>query len=75
MSGSSHLAVGELVPPSCIENKFSNPVLQRFSRLDRFSQEFPEHLLDLLSGKDYVECVSGLEGNDLLWFVEYLDQV
>jgi hypothetical protein len=53
----------------------SSPVLQKFSRLDRSSQDFPEQLLELLYEKDYWQCVPGLQDDDSKWFVEYLDQV
>lgn len=53
----------------------SSLVLQEFSRLDRSLQDFPEQLCDLLYGKNYTQCAPDLQDKDLVWFVEYLDQV
>jgi hypothetical protein len=53
----------------------SSPVLKRFARLDGSSQDFPKRLCDLLCGDDYTKRVPGLQGDDLMWLVEYLDQL
>ena len=53
----------------------SSPALKEFHRLDKSSSEFQGQLAGLLSGKKYNECVSSLEGDDLVWLVDYLDKV
>ena len=53
----------------------SSLALQKFSRLESSSQDFPEQLCDLLYGEDYTQCAQDLQEKDLVWFIEYLDQV
>jgi hypothetical protein len=49
--------------------------LQRLRRLDKASPQFPRQLTSLLHEKGYRACVMSLQGEDLLWLVEYLDNV
>lgn len=58
-----------------IMSSSSSLVLQEFIQLDRSSQDFPEKLCDLLYGEDYRQRAPGLQDEDLMWLVEYLDQV
>ena len=43
--------------------------------LDRSSPEFHEQLSNFLCGDDYQSAFLDLGGEDLAWFVEYLDNV
>ena len=49
--------------------------LRKLHDLDRASPEFPKQLVDFLRGHEYRSVVPGLQGKDLTWFVEYLDNV
>jgi hypothetical protein len=53
----------------------STPVLQQLHRLDTSSSGFHDQLSNVLYGKEYRQCVPKLEGDDLVWFVDYLDGV
>ena len=53
----------------------SSPALEKFQNLHASSSELQDQLNDLLRGEDYQECVPNLEGDDLVWLVEYLDEV
>ena len=50
-------------------------ILQELYRLDVSSFEFHDQLNDTLDWVEDQECVSRLRGNDLIWFVDYLDEV
>ena len=49
--------------------------LQSFRDLDRTSPQFHRQLSALLGGNEYRGVISSLEGEDLAWLVEYLDNV
>ena len=51
------------------------PALQKLYHLDTSSSGFQDHLCDILRGEEYLRCLPNLEGDDLVWFVEYLDKV
>ena len=53
----------------------SPPALRKLQSLHPSSSKFQDQLNDLLRGEDYQECVPNLEGDDLVWLVEYLDEV
>ena len=53
----------------------SLPALQQFRRLDGSSSGFHDQLSDVLYGWEYRQCVPNLQGDDLVWLVEYLDKV
>jgi len=53
----------------------SPPALQRLHRLDRSSSDFQDQLSNALYGEEYKRCVSNLQGDDLVWLVDYLDKV
>ena len=50
------------------------PLLQ-LRDLDRTSLQFHEQLGTLLSSDEYQKIISELDGEDLTWLVEYLDDV
>jgi hypothetical protein len=49
--------------------------LQQLRRLDKSSPQFPRQLASLLHGQGYRSCVTNLQDEDVLWLVEYLDNV
>ena len=51
------------------------PVLQQLQSLDGSSSEFHDQLSGVLYGEEYQQCVTGLQGDDLAWLVDYLDKV
>jgi len=51
------------------------PALQRLHRLNRSSSTFPDQLNSILRGEEYRELVLNLQGDDLVWLVDYLDTV
>jgi hypothetical protein len=53
----------------------NSPVLQQLDRLNRSSSDFHDQLCNAIYGEEYVRCVPDLEGDDLVWLVEYLDRV
>lgn len=62
-------ARGFLMPPP------SSLLLRQLDRLDRSSPEFGDQLKNVLYGQEYTQCVPNFEGDDLMWFVEYLSTV
>ena len=52
-----------------------SPVLQQLDRLNRSSPDFHNQLSNVLYGEEYTQCARGLRNGDLVWLVEYLDQV
>ena len=52
----------------------TNP-LQPLHDLDRTSPQFHEQLNDFLRGDEYRNVLPGLQNEDLVWLVEYLDSV
>jgi len=57
------------MPPS------SSSTLQQLHRLERSSPNFHDQLCNVLYGEEYVKCVSSIKGDDLVWLVDYLDEV
>jgi hypothetical protein len=53
----------------------SSPVLQQLDRLDRSSPQFHDLLCNVLYGEEYTRCAPNLQGDDLVWLVDYLDNV
>ena len=51
------------------------PVLQKLYHLNRSSQDFRDQLSNVLHGEEYQQCVPNLHGEDLVRFVDYLDEV
>ena len=53
----------------------SSPALQQLRHLDRSSPDFHDQLCVVFYGSEYSQCVLNLEGDDLVWLVDYLDKV
>ena len=53
----------------------SQNLLERLRRLDRSSPGFHDQLSNILYGEDYTRGVPDLQGDDLMWLVDYLDNV
>ncbi|KAF9644879.1 kinase-like protein [Thelephora ganbajun] len=53
----------------------SHPVLQKLYSLDRSLSGFHNQLSNVLYGEEYTRCVANLQGDDLVWLVDYLDNV
>ena len=53
----------------------SHPVLQKLCDLDRSPPGFHDQLSNVLYGEEYVRCVTGLQGDDLRWLIDFLDEV
>ena len=51
------------------------PVLQQLRHLDRSSPDFHDQLRKVLYGEEYMQCVPNLQGDDLVWLIDYLDKV
>ena len=49
--------------------------LQQLHHLDVSSPGFHDQLNDTLYGEEYQQCAPNLQGNDLIWLVDYLDKV
>lgn len=53
----------------------ASPPLRRLHCLDSSSPDFQNLLCDIFCGEEYVQCVQNLEGENLAWLVDYLDNV
>ena len=53
----------------------SSLALQQLHRLDISSPDFHDQLCNLFYGREYSECAPNLQGDDLMWLVDYLDMV
>jgi len=53
----------------------SSPALQKLYNLDASLSEFHDQLSDILNGEEYTRSVTNLQGDDLVWLVDYLDKV
>ena len=53
----------------------SQNLLQQLRRLERSSSGFHDQLSNILYGGEYTRCVEGLQGDNLVWLVDYLDEV
>ena len=53
----------------------SPDLLQHLHRLDRSSSRFQDQLNNVLYGKEYKPYVDGLQNDDLVGLVDYLDKV
>jgi len=51
------------------------PALDRLHHLDRSSSGFQDKLCNIFYGEEYQRCVPDLQGDDLTWLVNYLDEV
>ncbi|KAF9642913.1 kinase-like protein [Thelephora ganbajun] len=52
----------------------SSPAIQRLHRLDTSSPDFHDQLCNVLYGEEYTQCAANLQGDDLVWLVDYLDK-
>ena len=50
-------------------------LLQKLRDLDRTSPDFHSQLTDFLRGNEYQDAVPSLQGEGLVWLVNYLDNV
>jgi hypothetical protein len=50
-------------------------ILQQLNDLNRSSLGFHDRLSDILSGEEYKQRVPNLQNGDLMWLVNYLDNV
>ena len=53
----------------------THPVLQQIYHLDRSSSDFHSQLNHALRTREYRQITLELRANDLIWFVDYLDNV
>ena len=53
----------------------SSTVSEELRSLDVSSPDFQDRLNDALSGKEFAERAAGLARDDLVWVVDYLDEV
>ena len=53
----------------------SHPVLQKLHGFDRSLSGFHDQLSNVLYGEEYVRCAPNLQGDDLRWLVDFLDEV
>ena len=53
----------------------SLPVLQQLGCLNGSLPGFEDQLCNVLYGEEYTRCAPTLQGNDLVWLVDYLDNV
>ena len=51
------------------------PILQQLDLLNRSSPDFHDQLSNVLYGEEYQQCMPNLQGEDLVWLVDYLDMV
>ena len=51
------------------------PALQQLHRLNRSSPDFHHQLSNALRAQEYQQCVLNLQGDDLAWLVDYLNEV
>ena len=52
----------------------SSLAFQELDGLDRSSPGFSHKLVDILRTRNYAQSLSSLEGDDLKWLVDYLDE-
>ena len=50
-------------------------ILEQLGCLDKSSPSFPNQLTSLLCEKGYKDCIPKLQDEDVVWLVEYLDNV
>ena len=53
----------------------SQNLLQQLRDLDESSPEYHDQLSNMIYGEEYKRCVGGLQGDDLVELVDYLDKV
>ena len=53
----------------------SPPALQHLNLPNKSSPNFHGQLSDVLYGREFHQCAPNLQGDDLVWLVDYLDNV
>ena len=53
----------------------ASPPLKRLYGLDKSSFKFHDELSDVLNEKEFAQWVPTFQGEDLVWFIDYLDKV
>ena len=53
----------------------SPPALLQLYHLDKSLPDFHDKLCNVFYGRKYSQCVPDLQGDDLVWLVDYLDKV
>jgi hypothetical protein len=56
-------------------SSFRSLVSQELRRLDRSSPDFDSQLYDVLCQREYIQGAKNLGRNDLVWLIDYLDEV
>ena len=64
-----------VMPSQGASAKPSHGLLQQLHLLSRTSPEFLDKLSSILYGEEYKRSVPNLRGDDLVWLVDYLDEV
>ena len=59
----------------CLMSPPSSQVLQQLHLLSGSPSVFHDQLINVLYGEEYRQCVPNLQGDDLVWLVDYLDKV
>ena len=62
-------ATGFLMPPPNL------PVLRKFPSIDASPSDLNDQLFKALYEEEYAQCLPNLEGDDIVWLVDYLDKV
>ena len=58
-----------------VSRMFTRDPLKELRDLEKSSPWFHDQISDILHAEEYKPCVSDLQGDDLVWLVDYLDQV
>jgi len=53
----------------------SSPAMQHLHYLDKSASDFQDKHSNILYGQGHEQCVWGLQGDDLAWLVDYLNEV
>ena len=56
-------------------SSLSPSALQQLRNLNTSLSGFRDQLSNVLYGEEYQQCVQNLQGDDLMWLVDYLDKV
>lgn len=51
------------------------PVLRKFPSIDASPSDLNDQLFKALYEEEYAQCLPNLEGDDIVWLVDYLDKV
>ena len=53
----------------------NHPTLQKLNTLDKSLSEFHDQLSNVLYGEEYARCMEDLQDDELVWLVDFLDDV